>query len=81
LLGIKVPTFLECFLSVIGIGGVGGSSTVVLGPAGVRERKSVFLLPRGVARFFILGVFGEFDTFAVIFAPLAVFLSIHITLS
>ena len=54
---------------------------MVLGPAGVRERKSVFLLLRGAAHFLVLGVFGEFDTFAVIFAPLAVFLSTHMTLS
>ena len=54
---------------------------MVLGPAGVGERKFVFLLPEGAARFLVLGVFGEFDTFAVIFVPLAVFLSSQIILS
>ena len=35
----------------------------------------------GVALFFILGVFGEFDAFAVNFTPLTVFSFVHIVLS
>lgn len=58
-----------------------GSSATALGPAGVREGNSILLLLWVAAHFLVLGVFGEFDTFAINFAPLAVFLSSHITLS
>ena len=58
-----------------------GSSTTMLEPAGVREGNSILLLLWVAAHFLVLGVFGEFDTIAVIFGPLAVFLSTHMTLS
>lgn len=43
--------------------------------------SNLLFLACSVPNFLIFGVLGEFETLAVIFVPLAVFCSIHITLS
>ena len=75
-------TFPGFSLSLIGIGGLREWSTSAPEPFEVTgETSSLHFLLCGVAHFLTLGVWGEFETFPVILEPLAVFFSIHITLS
>ena len=75
-------TFPGFGLSLIGIGGLREWSTSATEPIeATGEASSLLFLLCGVTRFLTLGVWGEFETFPLIFEPLAVFFSIHITLS
>lgn len=72
---------LCCELNLIGIGGLKRSFPIPGSEGSIGEASNFLFFVWRVAHFLVFGVRGEFEIFGITLEPLAVFCSVHTTLS